>query len=60
MDAISNLLKLLEKEFEQVKIDGVNVLIATRELEFFAINYGKIHFKGNESRIIYNEHFGKP
>ena len=59
MDAITKLLKFLEKEVEQVKNDGIDVLIATRELEFFVINYGKINFKENESRIIYNEHFGK-
>jgi len=37
----------------------INVLLATQELEKFAIGYGKIHNKANESKVISEKLFGK-
>ena len=44
---------------EQVKKNEINVLIATQELESFAIKYGKMHYKVNESIVISQEHYGE-
>ena len=39
--------------------EDINVLLATQELEKFAISYGKIHNKANESKILSDKLFGK-
>ena len=57
MKVINKLVEDFQKE--QVKNKGINVLLATRQLESFAIKYAKIHYKTDESRIIPTEHYGK-
>ena len=37
----------------------INILAATQELEAFAINYGKTHYKVNESKVFSQEQFGE-
>ncbi|XP_073250653.1 uncharacterized protein [Porites lutea] len=37
---------------------GINILTATQELESFAVDYGKIHYKANGSAIISQKYFG--
>ena len=37
---------------------GINILIATQELESFAVDYGKIHYQANGSAIISQKYFG--
>lgn len=44
---------------EQVKKNDINVLLATQELESFAVEYGKIHFEAKESKIISKENYGE-
>ena len=39
--------------------NGRNVLVATRELESFAIKYGKTHLTANESAVIVQELLGE-
>ena len=39
--------------------NGRNVLVATHELESFAIKYGKTHLTANESAVIVQELFGE-
>ena len=39
--------------------EDINVLLATQELEKFAISYGKIHNKANESKILSDKLFSK-
>lgn len=53
----TKLLRTLKKD----NVDGedINVLLATQELEKFAISYGKIHNKANESRVLSDKLFGK-
>ncbi|CAH3182931.1 unnamed protein product, partial [Porites lobata] len=36
---------------------GINILIATQELESFAVDYGKIHYQANGSAIISQKYF---
>lgn len=56
-ETTTKLLRTLKKD------DGdgedINVLLATQELEKFAISYGKIHNKANESKIVSDKLFGK-
>ena len=56
-ETTTKLLRTLKKDSR----DGehINVLLATQELEKFAISYGKIHNKVNESKIISDKLFGK-
>ena len=37
----------------------INVLAALQALESFSINYGKIHYNPDESRVISQELFGE-
>ena len=37
----------------------INVLAALQALESFSINYGKIHYNPDESRVISHELFGE-
>ena len=39
--------------------NGRNVLVATHELESFAIKYGKTHLTANESAVIVQELLGE-
>ena len=48
-----------ELKKEKVKRNEINLLLATQELESFAIEYSKIHFKANESKVISQEHYCK-
>ena len=49
------------KDLKQRKPEknNINLLLATRELESFALNYGKIHYKANDGEVITQELFGK-
>ena len=38
----------------------INVLLATQELETFAISYGRIHYKANQGTLISQERYGEP
>ena len=53
----SNFLKALKED--QTGTNEINVLLATQELESFAISYGRIHYKANESTVISQEHYGE-
>lgn len=44
---------------EQTITNGVDVLLATRELESFAIKYARIHYAAYENSVISKEHFGE-
>ena len=55
--ATSKLFKELKQE--QVKKNDINVLLATQELELFAVKYGEVHFEANESKVISKEHYGE-
>lgn len=57
VNATSNFLKDLKED--QIGKNEINVLIATQELEKFAINYGKIHFKANEGTVISQALYGE-
>ena len=56
-ETITKLLRTLRKD--DIDREGINVLLATQELEKFAISYGKIHNKANESKILSDKLFGK-
>ena len=56
-ETTTKLLRILTKD--NVDGENINVLLATQELEKFAISYGKIHNKANEGRILYDKLFGK-
>jgi len=45
----------LETDPEQKR--SINVLLATQQLETFALNYGKIHYKQDQRIVISKEHF---
>ncbi|XP_078382861.1 adhesion G-protein coupled receptor D1-like isoform X2 [Oculina patagonica] len=51
----NNLFSSLKED--EVEGKDVNVLLATQELEKFAIRYGKIHQKANESKVVSKELF---
>ena len=55
--ATSKLFKALKQV--QVKKNDINVLLATQELELFAVEYGKIHFEAKESKVISKENYGE-
>ena len=55
--ATSKLFKALKQV--QVKKNDINVLLATLELELLALEYGKIHFKAKESKVISKENYGE-
>ena len=57
VNATSNFLKDLKED--QIGKNEINVLIATQELEKFAINYGKIHSKANEGTVISQALYGE-
>lgn len=56
-ETATKLLRTLTKDNSDGQ--GINVLLATQELEKFAISYGKIHNKLNESKILSDKLFGK-
>ena len=56
-ETTTKLLKTLRKD--EIDRADINVLLATQELEKFAIGYGKIHNKANESKVISENLFGK-
>ena len=39
--------------------NGINFLVATQELEAFALKYGKVHLKENETQVISQAHYGE-
>ena len=43
----------------QGETNDINVLVATQELESFAIDYGKLHFTTNESTVISKKNYGE-
>lgn len=44
---------------EQNENNTINILAALQALESFSINYGKIHYNPDESRVIHHELFGE-
>ncbi|KAJ7389150.1 hypothetical protein OS493_033236 [Desmophyllum pertusum] len=42
---------------DQTEKNDVNILLATQQLEAFAISYGQVHYKANESKVISEELF---
>ena len=46
-------------ENDPVKPNDINVLVATQELESFAIEYGKLHYTTNESIVISKKYYGE-
>lgn len=44
---------------KQDEKNTINILAALQALESFSINYGKIHYNPNESKVIPHELFGK-
>lgn len=44
---------------KQDENNTINILAALQALESFSINYGKIHYYPNESKVIAHELFGK-
>ena len=56
-ETTTKLLRTLKKDSRDG--EDINVLLATQELEKFAISYGKIHNKANESKIVSDKLFGK-
>ena len=62
--SFQNATKIISKFFAEIRKgqpekNDINILIATQELESFAINYGKIHYKTNEEKVISQESFGE-
>ena len=53
----NKLFKYLKKD--RPKKNNINILVAIQELEKFAVNYGKIHYKATESKIFAYEQFGE-
>ena len=57
-------MKIIQNLFDNLKDtvnkgEGiVNVLVATEQLEFFAFNYGMVHFTENQSGIFSEENYG--
>ena len=50
-------MKNFQKELPEK--NEVNILVATEELESFAIKHGKAHLEANESVVISHEFFGE-
>ena len=54
---IQNLFDKLEGNVEEGK-EAVNVLVATKQLEAFALEYAKLHFTENQSGNFSGENYG--
>ena len=62
--SFQNATKIISKLFTKInkgqpEKNDINILIATQELESFAINYSKIHYETNEEKVISQESFGE-
>ncbi|XP_067047035.1 adhesion G protein-coupled receptor L4-like isoform X2 [Acropora muricata] len=55
VNATSQLFRDLETDPEEKS--SINVLLATQQLETFALKYGKIHYKQDQRIVISKEHF---
>lgn len=56
-NATSSLIRSLKND--KTDNNDINILSAIRQLETFAISYGRIHLKVNENKLISDELFGK-
>lgn len=58
-NTISNFFNELTKQQPEVKNNAINVLLATQGLELFAFEYGRIHHKAKEHKVISKQHYGE-
>ena len=56
-----NATRIFLENFKKLPAGGndINILVATHELESFAVKYGKTHLTANESAVIVQKLFGE-
>ena len=55
----SNITSILLQDLKKERPDEVNLLVATYELESFAIKYGKIHLTAKKKATVRQDLFGE-
>ena len=55
----SNIINILLQDLRKEQPDEVNILVATHELESFAIKYGKTHLTAKKNLTVQQNLFGE-